>query len=440
MMQMMKKQRQIHKEKREEVLYFDIGDHADRFHPITEAFEGRSSTILLNEAEVDAITIGNNEGMTFSKEQLSKIYEERTFPVLVANLFEKDGTRPHWADPYQFFTLENGTVIGVIGMTIPYYPFYEKLGWKVEDPLKLLPDLIKEVRKKAHIVLLLSHLGLNFDEEIARKMEGIDVIIGGHTHQLLKSGKNVKGTRIAQAGKFGYYIGQIMLEIDDITKQIIRCEIGVIDVQQKERLEETDQLLVKLEQQAQKILQKKVTFLEEPLPVDWFQDSPGSLLLAEALREWCDTEISMVSSGVLLDSIPKGVITVGDIHRICPHPINPCVVTIRGQELKETIQHAFTERMKQLQLKGYGFRGKVLGQMAFAGIEVEVVKMEDGLDHVTNITINEQALDPNKTYELATLDMFTFGMLYPAIADSPHKEYYMPELLRDVLLWKLKSL
>lgn len=440
MTKIIKKQRNIHKEKKEDVLYFDIGDHADRFHPITEAFEGKSSTLLLNEAEVDAVTIGNNEGMTFSKEQLTNLYEERNFPVLVANLFEKDGTRPSWLAPYQFFTLKNGTVVGVIGMTIPYYPFYDKLGWKVEDPLKLLPALIQEVRQKADIVILLSHLGLNMDETIAREVEGIDVIIGGHTHQLLKSGKNVKGTRIAQAGKFGYYIGQIMLEIDDESKQIIRCEIGVIDVLQNDACIETMQLLEKLEQRAKTILQDEVIYLDEPLHVDWFKDSPGSQLLAQALREWCQTDISMVNSGVLLESIPKGVITTGDIHRICPHPINPCVVTIRGQELKETIQHAFTEKMKLLELKGYGFRGKILGHMAFSGIEVEVVRLEDGLDHVTKITINNREIEPNKLYELATLDMFTFGMLYPAIANSPNKEYFMPELLRDVLLWKLKSM
>lgn len=439
MTQIIKKQRKIHQEKGEDVLYFDIGDHADRSHPLTEALEGKGSTLLLNEAGVDAITIGNNEGLTFSKEQLSKLYEGRKFSVLVANLFEQDGSRPQWTEPYRHFSLSNGAVVGVIGMTIPYYPFYEKLGWKIADPLKLLPSLIKEVRQKADIVLLLSHLGLNLDEEIAREMEGIDVIIGGHTHHLLKSGKIVKGTRIVQAGKFGHYIGQIMLEIDDATKQIVHCEMGVIDVGQKEESEETRRLLNELEHKAGEILKKEVVYLPEPLPVHWFRESKGALFLADAVREWCGAKMSMVNSGVLLETIPKGKITIGDIHRICPHPINPCVVTIQGNQLKETIQHAFTEEMKRLQLKGYGFRGKVLGYMAFSGIEVEVKRMADGLEHVTNVMFNGKPLEPHKYYELATLDMFTFGMLYPAIANSPKKEYFMPELLRDVLLWKLSK-
>lgn len=437
---MIKKQRKIHKQKQEDMLYFDIGDHADRFHPITEATEGAASTVLLNEIKVDAITIGNNEGMTFSKQQLERLYEKRNFPVLVANLFEVDGTRPSWVKPYEFFTLSNGAVVGVIGMTIAYYPFYEKLGWVIKDPLELLPSLIQEVRQKAHIVVLLSHLGLNLDEEIADKIEGIDVIIGGHTHQLLKSGKNVKGTRIAQAGKYGHFLGQIMIEIDNEHKEIVRMEIGTIEIQKKDYSQETMSVIQQLEKQTNDILNEEIAYIEEPLEINWYKDSKAAQFLAEALREWCGTEISMVNSGVILESLPKGAITKGDIHRICPHPINPCVVTIQGNQLKETIHHAFTEEMKQLALKGYGFRGKILGHMVFAGIDVEVKRLEDQLDHVTNILINNQPIDYEKMYQLATLDMFTFGMLYPGIASSPKKEYFMPELLRDVFLWKIQSM
>ena len=47
---------------------FDIGDHVDRSHPFTEGTNGKGNVLLLNEAGYDAVTIGNNEGITMPKE------------------------------------------------------------------------------------------------------------------------------------------------------------------------------------------------------------------------------------------------------------------------------------------------------------------------------------------------------------------------------------
>ena len=56
---------------------------------------------LLNEAEIDYATIGNNEGVTFSKQQLEQLYAHAQFPVLLANLFEPNGQLPSWARKYR---------------------------------------------------------------------------------------------------------------------------------------------------------------------------------------------------------------------------------------------------------------------------------------------------------------------------------------------------
>lgn len=434
-----KKQRSFHERKQENMLYFDIGDHADRCHPMTEATEGKGNVELLNQAGVQAVTIGNNEGLTFSKDTLNELYEDAQFPVLVANLLDEYDEVPTWAKPYHCITLNNGIKIGVIGMTAPFFPFYEKLGWRIVDPFEILPNLITEVRAEADFVIFLSHLGFPADQEIAEHIEGIDVILGAHTHHVLQSGKNIKGTFIGQAGKFGFHIGQIKLVINEETKEMVDIEMAVIETPTMPQSKETLELLERLDQKQRQIMNEELAVLPYDLPVRWFEPSIGPELLAEALKEWCNTNISMVNSGVLLDSLPIGGITRGDVHRICPHPINPCIVTLRGDRLKETILHAFTERMQRLELKGFGFRGEVLGRMAFSGIEVHTKKLADQAEHVERILIDGQSIDMKKEYQLATLDMFTFGKLYPAIAESTSKVFFMPELLRDVFLWKLKQ-
>jgi 2',3'-cyclic-nucleotide 2'-phosphodiesterase (5'-nucleotidase family) len=161
------------------------------------------------------------------------------------------------------------------------------------------------------------------------------------------------------------------------------------------------------------------------------------LLLVRAIREWCDGEVAMVNSGMLLEPLCKGPVTKKDLHRICPHPINPCKVNLKGDVLKEVIIQAREEKMEHLKLKGLGFRGKVMGRMVFDGIEVRSEKLVDGKHHVTDVLVHGMPIDPERVYSVATVDMFTLGPLYPEISHAEKKIFYMPELLRDLLAWKL---
>ena len=116
-------------------------------------------------------------------------------------------------------------------------------------------------------------------------------------------------------------------------------------------------------------MEEPVVHLKESLPVDWFHETAFSHMLANALKTWCGAEIGMVNAGVLLEGLEEGVVTRGDIHRICPHPINPCLLKVR-KTLREVILKARRPNMENLEVKGFGFRGKVMGKMIYAGVEV----------------------------------------------------------------------
>lgn len=421
-----------------EVLVFDIGDHADRFHPITEATLGKANVELMNKVGYHSATIGNNEGITFSKESLNELYERANFPVLVANLFDENGEYPNWVKPYEIINVAEDLTVGVIGMTIPYKPFYNALGWCIEDPFEILPAIVKKVREQADIVIFLSHLGLNFDEQVANQIAGIDIILGAHTHHILDNGLFVNETIIHQAGKFGQYVGQLAITYDHETKRIASYDAKCVVVNDFSNNQATEKKIALLQLKQQKILEEEVTSIQVGLPVSWEKSSPFPLLLASALKDWCEAEIGMVNSGTLLEGLQVGKITKADLHRVCPHPINPCKVEITGAILKETIQYALSEEITYKKFRGFGFRGKVIGFMEFNGVTYEMKLLNDGLTHITNIKINGQPLNLTCTYEVATLDMFTFGHIFPAIAAAKTKKYYMPELLRDLLAWKLE--
>jgi 5'-nucleotidase len=421
----------IKAERDEQTLYLELGDHADRSNPITEAMIGKVNVSLLNEARADFVTIGNNEGVTFSKNELESLYDQATFQVLLANVLHADGSQPNWAKRYYVHTLKNGIKVGLIGLTAPFVQFYDLLGWRVISPTEILEEILPKLREEADIVVLMSHLGLHKDEIIAKEFEGIDIILGAHTHHVLQKGLNIKDTLIAQAGKNGAFLGKIEIEIDRNEKRLTRKEATLLDVANQSTDEKTDLLLAEMQEKASLLLNRPVVTLPKRLPVMWQETNEAGQLLCDAVTQWCGEEIGMMNAGVLLDSLEEGIITKGEIHRICPHPINPCVVILTGEELEKTIKRAHTRELTHLELKGFGFRGKVLGKMLFTGIDVE----HSG----ESIKVLGQPLKRGQLYSLATLDMYTFGYLFPAIAESKNKHYFMPEFLRDVLAWKLKQ-
>ena len=72
-------------ENRHPYLTLDIGDHIDRSNIFTEGTLGKGNVHLLNDAKYDYVTIGNNEGITLSHEELESLYIAANFEVIVSN-------------------------------------------------------------------------------------------------------------------------------------------------------------------------------------------------------------------------------------------------------------------------------------------------------------------------------------------------------------------
>ena len=80
------------------------------------------------------MTIGNNEGITMSKESLSSTYMRmRTLMSFLVILVDMEGEYPEWAVPSVVYVTAKGTRVGVIGATAEYTQFYAKLGWQVRS-------------------------------------------------------------------------------------------------------------------------------------------------------------------------------------------------------------------------------------------------------------------------------------------------------------------
>lgn len=425
----------------EKVIIVDIGDHADRARMNTEASWGQANVEVMNAMGYDWITIGNNEGLTFPKERLLRLYDGGKATVLCCNFKEADTKLPPAFMQRYAVQDVNGIRIGWTGLTASYPDFYSLLGWEVEEPFEALRNVVAELRPQVDLLIVLSHIGLPKDREMAKQVPGIDLIIGGHTHHLLPHGEKVEDTWIAHAGKFGDYVGHVHIKQDSEWKQKGKWEFAVDCLASKE-YEGNDQVSELIRNHlhaAEKQMEEVVAVIDEKLPLSWEAESPLGNLLAEGLRHWTGADIGMVNSGQFLFSLNKGTIQRKTLLAICPHPINPCSMRLTGLQIRRILEEALLEENISRQFRGFGFRGSVLGWMSVDGLEITYNPSMPPYHRVVSVKTEHGFLEDHKLYIVGTIDMFTFGVLFPTFMEGLERRYFLPEFLRDVLARQLEN-
>src|SRR5699024_10911607 len=125
------------------------------------------------------------------------------------------------------------------------------------------------LKKETDIIVLLSHLGITEDEQIARKFPEIDVIIGGHTHHLLRSGEYINNTLLTAAGKNCMFVGEVILTWDHDQKKLAGKQAYATDVSDISKDEDTEKMVEELQLAADNKLSEVVAQLEQPIKVNW---------------------------------------------------------------------------------------------------------------------------------------------------------------------------
>jgi 2',3'-cyclic-nucleotide 2'-phosphodiesterase (5'-nucleotidase family) len=175
-------------------------------------YRGSMDIELFKLLGLDVMTFGNHEfdyGLWWN----NHIFKNALFDRLCANLLLNGNEQFFGAyfKPYEIYKKRDFR-IGVIGLTTSDYMQSSMI--KIKDPAATLLPLVKKLKNKCDITVVLSHLGFALDKQLAEAVPGIDVIIGGHTHSLVKNGFLVNDTIIAQAGAFGRYVGRLDLEYE----------------------------------------------------------------------------------------------------------------------------------------------------------------------------------------------------------------------------------
>ncbi|MEK3883080.1 bifunctional metallophosphatase/5'-nucleotidase [Paenibacillus sp. PL2-23] len=415
------------------VLAVDCGDHMDRMRMESEGTGGRVNRDLLQEAGYEAITLGNNEGLTCSADMLEQLYGTTSkLSVVCANMkISSTGARPAWMRPHILIE-KNGLKVGLVGATANFAEFYALLGWTTTEPLAAIREQVSAIRGQCDILIVMSHLGITLDRQMAEEIDGIDLIVGGHTHHLLEEPLVIGTTTVCAAGKFGDYLGRVEIGWDADTSRPSFRATCVPTGAFPERAE-ADAVIRAHNEAARGTLSRVITRLKEPLPARTDAESPLANLLARGLRRWTDAEIGLVNTGQLLGGLAGGEVTAGELHALCPSPINPSRIVIAGRHIRLALEQALLAHYVTKPIKGFGFRGEVLGTLAMDGMTVRYDHSREPMGRIVSVLANGEPLQDERLYVVGTIDMFSFRVGYESLADTESCRFYLPEFIRDVI-------
>ncbi|MGX7132292.1 bifunctional metallophosphatase/5'-nucleotidase [Enterococcus songbeiensis] len=409
-------------------LAVDLGDFTDRWHPLSEATNGQANVQLMNQIHYDAATIGNNEGVGNSKEELDHLYDQANFDVLLANLYDKATLQlPSWAKPYKIITTPQGSKVGLIALTAPFPLTYAPNGWDIRQPMEILANLARTLRPQVDLLILMSHLGIEDDQLIANELPMIDLILGSHTHHLFKEGKVVNDVQLAAAGKFGRYIGEVTVTLDD-QKQILHQEARTIETSDLPVFPEDQAEIDYYMEEGHRLLKNKVM---ADLPVELSLDPEAEHALIKetlaAVKERGKTEAALLNTGLFLAPLPKGIVDQDQLHTTLPHPMHLIRVTLKGRDVIRLVAEIEKNRnfLRNFPILGMGFRGKIFGQIVYDGI------FYDATNH--QVYWQDRPIDPDKDYRLTTVDHLMFVPFFPTIEIAGTHEFLFPEFIRSVL-------
>lgn len=170
-----------------------VMDAGDAFHGQTIATlnDGESIVKIMNAVGYDIMTAGNHD-FNYGQDRLIELADMADFPIVSANVFKADYTS--FLPAYEIMEYD-GVKVAVFGLATPATTFMTHpdnvIGLTFFDPIITAKMMTAQLQDEADIIVCLSHLGVEgkyTSEMLAEYVDGIDVIVDGHSHTIMETG------------------------------------------------------------------------------------------------------------------------------------------------------------------------------------------------------------------------------------------------------------
>ncbi len=391
------------------VLMFDSGD-VFMGTPYFSLMKGQADLEFMNSLGYDAMAFGNHEFDNYEKtpQYLDEFVAKAGFPIVCSNvdfsgIVEMSGKTA----PYLIIE-KNGQKFGVIGLLTEDTS-------EIADPGKDITlgyhitaarQAVSQLQSKGiNKIIALTHIGWDYDTELARQVSGIDLILGGHSHTLPDVYPTVIGdkepTLVVQAEAYGKYLGRLDLAFDE-RGVIVKQSGSLMTIKDAPEDPTYAAMLAKyqapIDQLQKSIVGKTLVDLDAERTNIRTEETNFGNLVADAMLSKASTlkaQIAIVNGGSIRITIPVGDISLGQLQTAIPFNNDMVVFDLSGEDLVAALENGVSKvedvEGRFPQVAGMRFTW-VIGNEPGTRVRSVEVKTADGY----------QPLDRSASYRIVT--------------------------------------
>lgn len=385
----------------------------------------------LNSLGYDAMCPGNHE-FDDGCERFAAFLRKMDPPMLAANLAIQGQVIKPWT-----ILERGGREIGIIGLATPETPALSSPCAEAtfSDPVPALRKAVAELTTQGvNIIIVLDHLGLNDDLILAGKVDGVDVIVGGHSHSLLsnsdpkaegsypmvKTSPSGQPVLVVTAGHGGAYLGKLNVDFDEkgvpvswnggpiplnaasLAELKVDGPDAIVSEKIREWAESVDDML-------EKPLGILIAPGRAPGPFEAdvrlcrVEECLSGDITADALKARTGARVALVNGGSIRRSLSSGVVSAGDVLTMLPFANSLMIGTVSGKTLLAALEYGLSgiedTRGRFLQVAGLRYVFDAARPKGKRLVSAEVLN-EDG---------RWESIKTERSYRVATLDYLARG-------------------------------
>jgi sulfur-oxidizing protein SoxB len=364
---------------------------------------GVSMVKIMNKIGYDAMVPGNWEYF-YDKDHLLELIDQADFPVVAFNLVDKD-----WGDPVldQYTIKQVGNLkVAIIGMTYPWTALTSSIvgaakWWKFGIQEKEAEELIAQIREEENpdLIVFISHGGYGYDQKFAQRVDGIDVLVSGHTHNAVFDPVIWNNTIIYEAGAHGENVSVLDVEVRDKKIKSYNYQLAKVNQQFVSADPEIEAMIEEAYQPHAKTLGEVIGLAEGVFyRRDYFQSTLGNLI-TDALRRTHATDISLFPAWRYGATLMPGKITVEDVYNIIPTGGEVSTYDMQGKHVRTLLENILDG------VAGNDPYSRVGGDMIrFSGLKIVYDLANVRGEKIVAISMaDNQAFDADKVYSIASV-------------------------------------
>ncbi len=399
---------------------------------VVDGVRGGALAMMMGAVGYAASVIGNHE-FDLGRTDLVALVQAFPFPVLGADLHDTAGRGDPALVPGRPGPLvieRDGLRLGIIGVS---HRGLEGLltplrldGITSRDQEEVIRRQLADLVARTDVQVLLSHNGVDTDRRLARALaaDGLDVIVGGHSHTRLDEPAVEAGVLIVQAGSSLRHLGRLDLRLADGRVSGYRGRLILLTADAEDDADPLVRGMVDhFDQQVAAVYGRQIGRLTEDLRRHSQGESALGSWLCDVVRHHSGADVALINSGGIRKHLLRGPLTKLDIHEVLPFGNTIVVHAMPGASLRRIAQ----ANARAAEVRSYGI-------LQVSGLEYRYHRGPDGEVVLDNVLVAGEPLVDDRTYQVAMPDFVSgMGDVYLAGAElGPMRE--TGENLADVVI------